>query len=84
MIDFFNFYTRTKSRRNPLAWPPVLMHADSSPPFNTLFGIFKRFELARQRWFYKKNATIKHVIAPKCGAYKKNNETVTISACTIK
>ena len=81
---FFNFYARTKSRRNPLAWPPVLMPADSFPPFDALFGIFKRFELAHQRWFYEKNATINHVIAPECGAYKKNNKTATVSARTVK
>ncbi len=84
MIVFFYFFVRTKSRRNPLAWPPVLMPADSFPPFDVLFGIFKQFELARQRWFYEKNATINHVIAPKCGAYKKNKKTATISARTIK
>jgi hypothetical protein len=32
----------------------------------------------------KKNATINHVIAPECSAYKKNNKTATISARTIK
>ncbi len=75
MIDFsFYFYSRTKSLRNPLAWPPVLMPADSFPLFEVLFGIFKRFELACQRWFYEKNATINHVIAPECGAYKKNKK----------
>ena len=45
-----------------------------SPPFDAPFGIFKRFWLARQRWFYEKNATINHVIAPECGAYKKTTK----------
>jgi hypothetical protein len=60
------------------------MFADAFPPFDAPFGIFKRFKLARQRWFYEKNATINHVIAPECSAYKKNNKMATISAGTIK
>ncbi len=55
MIDFFNyFYSSTESRRIPLAWPPVRMPADAFPPFDAPFGIFKRFELERQRWFCEK------------------------------
>ncbi len=85
MIDFFYyFYASTKSRRNPLEWPPVRMPVDAFPPFDAPFGIFTRFELARRRWFHEKNMTINHVIAPECGAYKKNNKTAIVSARTIK
>ena len=57
------------------------MSVDASPPFDAPSGIIKRFELACRRWFYEKNATINHVIAPECGAYKKNNNTVIVRAC---
>jgi len=85
MIDFFYyFYASTKSHHIPLAWPPVWMPADAFPPFDAPFGIFKQFELARQRWFYEKKRDNYHVIVPECSAYKKNNKTATISARTIK
>ena len=71
-------------KKPPRCNPPVRMPADAFPPFDAPFGIFKRFRLARQRWFYKKNANINHVIVPECGAYKKNNKTATVSARTIE
>ncbi len=79
---FFIISTQAlKAAASPL---PVRMPADAFPPFDAPFGIFKQFELERQRWFFEKNATINHVIAPECSAYKKNNKTATISARTIK
>jgi hypothetical protein len=55
-----------------------------TPPSTRHSASLNDSELARRRWFYEKNATINHVIAPECGAYKKNNKTATVSARTIE
>ncbi len=45
-----------------------------SPPLRRHSASLNYSELARRRWFYEKNATINHVIASKCGAYKKSTK----------
>ena len=72
---------------------------DGTPPMQAIFGRTIRSIPPLSRchsasvkdsdWhveggFYEKYATINHVIAPECGAYKKNNKMATVSARTIK
>jgi hypothetical protein len=79
----------TTNRPSP-SHSAVVLVASSSPPraghFRLLSlrrqwlsagGGLSAGELARRRWFYEKNATINHVIAPECGAYNKNNKKAT-------
>ena len=69
--------------------PPGVAHvwtnrSHAFPPFAVPFHIVNGADWHVEGGFYEKYATINHVIAPECGAYKKNKKTATVSAHTIK